>query len=77
MVEAIRRGACTVDGVKYRTRAGMGRCQGGFCGPRVARIISRELGIPMNKVRKNILDSNYVLIKTKELLLEEVGGEKK
>ncbi len=44
---AIRRpvGATTVDGVKRRTRAGMGRCQGGFCTPRVLDILSEELGV--------------------------------
>lgn len=52
--EAIRRpvGATTIDGVKRRTRAGMGRCQGGFCSPRVAQILSEELGIPMLDVTK-------------------------
>lgn len=40
----------TVDGVKRRCGAGMGRCQGGFCGPRVQEIIARELGIPMQEV---------------------------
>ena len=51
---AIRRpvGAHTIDGVKRRTRAGMGRCQGGFCLPRVAAILSEELGIPLEEVRK-------------------------
>lgn len=51
---AIRRpvGAATIDGVKRRTRAGMGRCQGGFCSPRVAEIIAEELGIPMTEVTK-------------------------
>ena len=42
-----------LDGVKRRTRAGMGRCQGGFCSPRVTEIISRERGIPMTSVTKN------------------------
>ena len=52
---AIRRpvGARSIDGVKRRTRAGMGRCQGGFCSPRVAEILSEELGIPMTQVTKN------------------------
>ena len=52
---AIRRpvGARSVDGVKRRTRAGMGRCQGGFCLPRVAAIISEETGIPLKEVTKN------------------------
>lgn len=43
-------GARTVNAVKMRTRAGMGRCQGGFCGPEVVRILSEELGIPMTEV---------------------------
>ncbi len=42
----------TVDGVKRRCRAGMGRCQGSFCTPRVMEIISEETGIPFEKVRK-------------------------
>ena len=52
---AIRRpvGATSIDGVKRRTRAGMGRCQGGFCSPRVAEILSEELGIPMTEVTKS------------------------
>lgn len=52
---AIRRpvGARSVDGVKRRTRAGMGRCQGGFCLPRVAAIIAEETGIPLPEVTKN------------------------
>jgi len=54
IVEAIHSplAATTVDAVKRRTRAGMGRCQGGFCGPRVMEIISRELNIPLNEVKK-------------------------
>ena len=46
-------GAVDLDGVKRRTRAGMGRCQSGFCSPRVTEILSRELSIPMTDVRKN------------------------
>ncbi len=46
-------GAADLDGVKRRTRAGMGRCQGGFCSPRVTEIISRERNIPMTAVTKN------------------------
>lgn len=57
VVEAIRRGARTVDGVKYRVRAGMGRCQGGFCGPRVMAILTREIGMPLEDVRKTGLGS--------------------
>ena len=42
--------AGSVDGVKRRCNAGLGRCQGGFCGPRVTAILSRELGVPMTAV---------------------------
>jgi glycerol-3-phosphate dehydrogenase len=42
-----------VDGIKRRTRGGMGRCQGGFCMPVVMRLISEERGIPMEEVTKN------------------------
>lgn len=54
IVDAIHQpvGACTLDGVKRRTRAGMGRCQGGFCGPRVTQILARELQIPVSQVLK-------------------------
>lgn len=59
IVDAIHRpcGARTLDGVKRRTRAGMGRCQGGFCGPRVIGILSRELNIPIPAVRKDTAQS--------------------
>ena len=40
----------TLDGVKRRTRAGMGRCQGGFCSPVVAELLSRKLGVPLTQV---------------------------
>lgn len=51
-------GATTVDAVKRRTRAGMGRCQGGFCGPRVTQILARELGISVADVLKERKDSH-------------------
>lgn len=55
IVDAIRRkpGAVSLDGIKRRVRQGMGRCQAGFCTPRAMEILSRELGIPMEQVRKN------------------------
>jgi glycerol-3-phosphate dehydrogenase len=43
----------TVDGVKRRVRPGMGRCQGGFCGPLVLQLIAEEKGIPLEQVTKN------------------------
>ena len=41
----------TVNGVKRRVGAGMGRCQGGFCGPRVQEILARELGLPLEAIQ--------------------------
>ncbi|MCD6358836.1 MAG: FAD-dependent oxidoreductase [Dehalococcoidia bacterium] len=68
IVEAIKRGATTLDGVKYRCRPGMGRCQGGFCGPRVTDILARELGISREEVTKKGEDSRHLLYRNKELL---------
>lgn len=45
-------GATTLDGVKRRTRAGMGRCQSGFCSPKVAEILARELGKDIGEITK-------------------------
>lgn len=73
IVEAIRRGARTVTGVKYRTRAGMGRCQRGFCGPRVLEILARELDIPMTEVTQKGGLSPVLLYRSKELIGSEGG----
>ncbi len=45
-------GARTLDGIKFRTRAGAGRCQGGFCLPRLLELLSEELGIPPEAVTR-------------------------
>lgn len=68
ILEAIRRkpGATTVDGIKRRTRAGMGRCQAGFCTPRTMEILSAELNIPMEEVVKSGENSKYIVDKIKE-----------
>ncbi|MEM2637135.1 MAG: NAD(P)/FAD-dependent oxidoreductase [Candidatus Korarchaeota archaeon] len=63
VIDAIRRGARTLDGIKFRVRCGAGRCQGGFCTPYVLQILSRELKIPLSKIRKNDDDSWIVLDK--------------
>jgi len=54
IIDAIHRnpGARDLDGIKRRTRAQMGRCQGGFCGVYITEILSRELEIPFEKVTK-------------------------
>lgn len=68
IVDAITRplGARSLDGVKRRTRAGMGRCQGGFCGPRVMEIIARETGMDLSEITKCGGHSRMVVGKTKE-----------
>lgn len=67
IVEAIHKnpGARDVDGVKRRTRSGMGRCQGGFCLPYVIEILSRELGVPFEEISKNGGASKFSVGKTK------------
>jgi glycerol-3-phosphate dehydrogenase len=52
IVEAVRRGASTLDGIKFRTRAGMGRCQGNYCTSRVSHVLARELNQPIKNVTK-------------------------
>ena len=67
IIDAIRRplGARSLDGVKRRTRAGMGRCQAGFCSPRTMEIINRELGLPYEEITKNGRASRLVIGRTK------------
>lgn len=55
-----------LDGIKRRTRAQMGRCQGGFCMPHLADILSRELGIPYESVTKSGKGSEISIGRTKE-----------
>ena len=73
IIDAIHRplGARSLDGVKRRTRAGMGRCQAGFCSPRVMEIINRELGIPIEKITK----SGGKSVIAPELSKNRKGGE--
>ena len=56
----------TIDGVKRRCTAGMGRCQGGFCGPLVTAIIAEEKGISLEQVRKSGAGSAQLLRPTKQ-----------
>lgn len=53
-MDAIHRplGATTLDGIKRRTRAGMGRCQAGFCTPKTMEILSKELQMELKDIRK-------------------------
>ncbi len=70
IIDAIRRplGARTLDGVKRRTRAGMGRCQAGFCTPKVMEILARELGVPMDTIQKNGSHSKLIVGVNKDRL---------
>lgn len=67
--------ARTVNAVKRRTRAGAGRCQGGFCGPRVTQIIADELGIDPTEVRLEKNNSKIVEHKIKGLLGSQGDAE--
>ncbi|MCR4903178.1 MAG: NAD(P)/FAD-dependent oxidoreductase [Butyrivibrio sp.] len=70
IIDAIHRplGARSLDGVKRRTRAGMGRCQAGFCSPKTMEIINRELGIPFEEITKSGGNSRIVLEHTKGVM---------
>ncbi|WP_411680576.1 NAD(P)/FAD-dependent oxidoreductase [Clostridium thailandense] len=70
IINAIKRplGARTLDGVKRRTRSGMGRCQSGFCAPRIVEILSRELNILPTEVTKFGGKSQLLVGKDKETI---------
>ncbi len=55
--DAIDRGARTLDGIKFRTRAGMGRCQGGFCTSRCMKLLAERAGVPIHEITKRGGDS--------------------
>ncbi|MEG1476223.1 MAG: (2Fe-2S)-binding protein [Oscillospiraceae bacterium] len=57
----------TVDGIKRRVRPGMGRCQGGFCGPQITEIIAEEMSIAPENVLKSGSGSNIIYGNNKEL----------
>lgn len=63
IVDAISRplGATTLDGIKRRTRAGMGRCQAGFCSPKTVEILARELGKDISEITKNDPGSEFLV----------------
>lgn len=70
ILEAIRRplGAKSLDGVKRRTRAGMGRCQSGFCSPRVMELLARELGVELSEITKSGKGSKLICGTNKDSL---------
>lgn len=69
---------CSVDGVKRRVNAGMGRCQGGFCGPRVVELLCRELGMSPGEVVQDRAASRLLDRETKvqqNAAAQSEGGE--
>lgn len=70
IIDAIRRplGARTLDGVKRRTRAGMGRCQAGFCSPKVMEILAREWGVDISEITKCGNGSEIIVGRNKDSL---------
>jgi len=62
--------ARSLDAIKRRTRAGMGRCQGGFCSPRVLKILSEELKISPLRITKKGSGSEFLKTKTKDMIRE-------
>ena len=68
ILEAIRTNPkpTDLDGVKRRTRAQMGRCQGGFCTPYIMKLLAEEMNIPYEEVTKNGGNSKLITGKTKE-----------
>ncbi|MBO5522740.1 MAG: NAD(P)/FAD-dependent oxidoreductase [Roseburia sp.] len=69
ILDAIHRplGARSLDGVKRRTRAGMGRCQAGFCSPRTMEILEREVPMSIYDITKNGVDGAIVIGRNKEI----------
>ena len=70
IIDAVRRplGAKSLDGIKRRTRAGMGRCQAGFCSPRVMEILARECGKKISDITKSGGSSRIVVGTNKDVL---------
>ncbi|MFW5630859.1 MAG: NAD(P)/FAD-dependent oxidoreductase [Acetivibrio ethanolgignens] len=68
IIDAIQRplGAKSLDGVKRRTRAGMGRCQSGFCSPKTMEILARELSVDMSEITKSGGASKLIVSEIKE-----------
>ena len=60
--------ALSIDAIKRRTRAGMGRCQGGFCLPNIVKILAQETDIPIEKILKNEGGSDLFIGRAKCLL---------
>ncbi len=76
ILDAMRRpiGARTLDGIKFRTRARMGRCQGSFCTFRIMKLLEKELSVKSNEVTLKGGESYMVLGDTKTLRQRRING---
>ncbi|MHA1111152.1 MAG: NAD(P)/FAD-dependent oxidoreductase [Promethearchaeota archaeon] len=78
IVDCIHRSipSTSMDMIKKRIRPGMGRCQGGFCTPKILKILSRELNKPVTEITKNDVGSEMVIARTKHLEVQPWKGDK-
>lgn len=76
VLDAVRHGATTLDGVKFRVRAGMGRCQGGFCTSRVMDILARTQGVPLHTISKRGKGSEMFFPRPEDEGHDKKGGAK-
>ncbi|MEA1910810.1 MAG: NAD(P)/FAD-dependent oxidoreductase [Spirochaetota bacterium] len=76
IVAAVRHGHTTLDGIKFYTRAQMGRCQGGFCTDRIIKIIQRETGLNFEDITKRGKASFILDDKIGDLQVNSYGGKK-
>jgi glycerol-3-phosphate dehydrogenase len=72
VVNAVRNGARTLDEIKFRTRGGMGRCQGGFCTSRVLKVMAREMGISPLQITKKGRESFILKSETKNPIEQKI-----
>lgn len=75
ILEAIRKGHTTLDGIKFYTRAGMGRCQGGFCTYKIMKVLERETGLPFDRVTKRGAGSGMLLNRISGGQAQAAAGE--
>jgi glycerol-3-phosphate dehydrogenase len=74
IVAAIRAGHTTMDGIKFYTRAQMGRCQGGFCSYKIMKILQRETGMSIREISKRGGDSHLITDRVGNLTVRARSG---
>lgn len=75
IIEALHRSlpCITVEGIKRRTRATAGRCQGGFCSPKILAIMARELNKDITDITQKGYKSNIILKRARNIKVKEAG----